>query len=414
MITYDSIPTVDRFKHDSSVRLAIRSRDRALGLIDEALARVNRRPGHFTALAELFFAINGWLKAFHGQAAYQVEKQRYEAVSALNDIASKELMRSCGAANLPALSQVLNTVFGLSNMEAKRDRDHKAVTFDELQREASKLIFKQGRVTRLLSEDEGKRVGRSAGIHWVESRWFYTPINRAGVEHFHWAPFVMSFDQDFFVTQHSLLEEDGSGVALYHSAYFAGKPVVSAGNMLIRSGIVRGICNDSGHYRPPRENLHAALMALRGKGIDISRIQVYEWVQGARPVKGTRFQPPEQRFQPGQAVARPAPKRPGARAGAAVPGAPPPGSYPSSLRGSGGGAPAANDGPVYSGTVASHDDGGAPAGDGPVYSGTVASHDGGGAPYQSGRPVYSDEMPPHPAAVPAGNGATYVSISGLG
>ncbi len=49
----------------------------------------------------------------------------------------------------------------------------------------------------------------------------------------------------------------------HHSTFFAGMPVMCAGDIKIVNGQLKWITNTSGHYRPSRENLYDALLFLR-------------------------------------------------------------------------------------------------------------------------------------------------------
>ena len=55
-------------------------------------------------------------------------------------------------------------------------------------------------------------------------------------------------------------------LAKFHSQYMGGKPVICAGEMTVRNGILQRINNSSGHYRPDGKHLLPVLWRLTQKG----------------------------------------------------------------------------------------------------------------------------------------------------
>ena len=62
---------------------------------------------------------------------------------------------------------------------------------------------------------------------------------------------------------------------IHHSSLVAGGPVLAAGEMLIDTGQLISISNESGHYHPPPASIDVALTILRLMGIDTSQTQRY-------------------------------------------------------------------------------------------------------------------------------------------
>jgi hypothetical protein len=54
-----------------------------------------------------------------------------------------------------------------------------------------------------------------------------------------------------------------------HSSFNAGKDVISAGMIKFERGYLREIDNNSGHYKPTRDNLHEAIRLFDEDGIDL-------------------------------------------------------------------------------------------------------------------------------------------------
>lgn len=69
-----------------------------------------------------------------------------------------------------------------------------------------------------------------------------------------------------------------------HSSFNAGHDVICAGTLTIANGILQMIDNNSGHYRPTRQNLHNCLDVLSHEGVDLTHaiVNLYVWVLGAK------------------------------------------------------------------------------------------------------------------------------------
>jgi hypothetical protein len=62
--------------------------------------------------------------------------------------------------------------------------------------------------------------------------------------------------------------------AFHHSSLAAGGPVAAAGELEVTNGVLEGITDRSGHYRPTTDFTQQALNVLQQNGIDISRVNV--------------------------------------------------------------------------------------------------------------------------------------------
>jgi hypothetical protein len=71
-----------------------------------------------------------------------------------------------------------------------------------------------------------------------------------------------------------------------HSSMNAGSPVVAAGEMMIKKGILQVITTHSGHYRPTLFNVSRALEYFVTHGIDIREAKVVTWDNPSPSVKG--------------------------------------------------------------------------------------------------------------------------------
>ena len=63
----------------------------------------------------------------------------------------------------------------------------------------------------------------------------------------------------------------------YHSDLMNFKPVLFAGEILIRGGKVIGITNSSGHYQPSLQQLINCLETFDSLGLDLSDVQISDY-----------------------------------------------------------------------------------------------------------------------------------------
>jgi hypothetical protein len=82
------------------------------------------------------------------------------------------------------------------------------------------------------------------------------------------AGYVLSLWGGIYSTQHD------RNLHKFHSQYMGGKPVVCAGEMTIRNGILSRISNSSGHYRPSPEQLNRLLWVLIQMGVPMAALEV--------------------------------------------------------------------------------------------------------------------------------------------
>ncbi|SEA61553.1 hypothetical protein [Paraburkholderia sartisoli] len=76
----------------------------------------------------------------------------------------------------------------------------------------------------------------------------------------------------------------GGATFFNHSSFNAGKDVISAGTLIIKDGALRVIDNNSGHYKPTRDNLHNCLQVLESEGLNLqwTTVNLYVWVAGVK------------------------------------------------------------------------------------------------------------------------------------
>ncbi|MFJ4293253.1 hypothetical protein ACIP1U_26260 [Cupriavidus sp. NPDC089707] len=76
----------------------------------------------------------------------------------------------------------------------------------------------------------------------------------------------------------------GDAMFFNHSSFNAGNDVICAGTLTIRNGSLRVIDNNSGHYKPTRENLHNCLSVLASEGLacNWAAVNLYVFVMGEK------------------------------------------------------------------------------------------------------------------------------------
>jgi hypothetical protein len=199
---YAVIPSASRFRDDSSVFGATRSKDAALHAIDgllDALPRTAQRDERFTTFAELFFAINSWTIALRSKTP-GVEPKRYDAVMALLAVVERELMGMLGVGNRGTLANELIRICGLPLTAGGQNTDFRfmAQAMKSARREASKLHISGGIIRRYTVDI----VGAPPGLQPVNSAWFVNnSLSRgtAGAAMVDFAPFVMSMEREFYM-----------------------------------------------------------------------------------------------------------------------------------------------------------------------------------------------------------------------
>lgn len=96
---------------------------------------------------------------------------------------------------------------------------------------------------------------------------------------------VTAYAMDNYGTLYTKDATPLDGAAFFnHSSFNAGKDVISAGTLIIKDGVLRVIDNNSGHYKPTRDNLHNCLQVLESEGLNLqwTTVNLYVWVAGVK------------------------------------------------------------------------------------------------------------------------------------
>jgi hypothetical protein len=86
--------------------------------------------------------------------------------------------------------------------------------------------------------------------------------------------YVLSQGGDFYTGPHFAPAAQGENTGRYHSSYFGGEPVLSAGEIKIENGIVTEINSSSGHYQPSPKHMRMAVETLAMQGVRMSTLMV--------------------------------------------------------------------------------------------------------------------------------------------
>lgn len=280
-VSYNTIPSLQTWKTDSSVTFATRANDTVLSRIDELVDAYNRAADDGARIyiaSDLFFTLDYWLKVYKTSSG--MEKGREPAVMALYKCVVDQLGYSFGQVfnsgqtitpnNLPA---ALESFFGREMGAHGTKLDLRLDCAQYLSRaEVAKyrITFKNGLAYQFPWWQRSAKPGTVVRADSSRAE------NPAVLGRDKWGGFAMSMGRDLYLAKHHCTMNFGETGNFYHSSYLGGQPVMCAGTMLIENGVVRGIATDSGHYRPDKSHIVNVLQALRMHGVDLSRVDVLD------------------------------------------------------------------------------------------------------------------------------------------
>lgn len=275
-LAYAEIPTEPQWRKDSSVSLAIRSKDQILTRIDALIAAYHRNrhdPKSSVIACDLFFTLDYWLKIY--KKNYKMENARAPAIQALYECVVHVL---CGIFNCKenTLPRELELMFGreLSAHGVAVDvlnslgENQKAFYLENrAELELFKLRFKNGKAYQWRWWDRSR-----GGLVLANSKTVYSPRAGIGTTAKNFGYFVMSMSRDIYMMRHGPIR--GTDYRIFHSTYFAGGTVMTAGSILIENGHIKAIGSDSGHYMPTNANMFALLQTLAMVGVRLNKIEM--------------------------------------------------------------------------------------------------------------------------------------------
>lgn len=276
-IVYTDIPALEKWKKDSSVTLASRSKDVILARIDELVDAVGRAAdagARLYLVSDLFFTIDYWLKIYKTNPS--MERKREPAVMALYKCVVDELCTSYGC-SVNVLPRELEYYFGreMGFHGAKLDLALDCASYlKRADTRKYKLWFRNGLAYQFPWWDPKAKT--SSKLVRAESRRAYEPAVFQGPGRVNWGGFAMSMGRDIYMAKHHCTKGFGQNGNFYHSSYMGGAPVMCAGTMLIENGVIRGVSTDSGHYQPSKQHVVNLLQSLKMVGVDLGRIAVQD------------------------------------------------------------------------------------------------------------------------------------------
>ncbi|MDP3407215.1 hypothetical protein [Bosea sp. (in: a-proteobacteria)] len=295
---YKNMPTLDQWLKDSSVALARRKDDIILTRIDALLREYGPHRSAYAKIqlhSDLFFTLDYWLKV-HGNTPGMDKSRRpviYELYKYTADSLAEAL--SCKINTLP---EHLERHFGrkLSYHGEHLDLVGQFATYLTRAEVAKyRLSFRNGKaymwmwpgkgheLTRptpdggLVTQEKKQPKGMKLVLAESESA---SNKNVFGLKQ--WGGFAMSMGRDLYMARHHCGEGSagpGSGGNFYHSSYLGGDPVLCAGTILIEQGMIKAVCNDSGHYQPDEANFMSFLQTLMMHGVNVQGIQIYDYAR---------------------------------------------------------------------------------------------------------------------------------------
>jgi hypothetical protein len=273
-INYGKMPSPAEFHRDSSVMMAVRSQDRILSHLDEALARYhitrkiyNRRN---VILCDMFVTANYWLKSFREKNP-AMKEGRYQAILALFQRVTSELQTAfqCTVTQVPGyITEMLgrDLTDGGRNTDAMRNPRY----YDELTLRKFRLRFRSGRA--YLFEHRSHLPVRLVPLN---SELYEQKITVMGTTRLDgWGPFVMTVERDFYMSKHHLADNADPTQCIFHSAYKAAGTVSAAGTMLVKNGQILGLRGDSGHYKPLLHNMAMVVTAFSMLSVPLMPIRI--------------------------------------------------------------------------------------------------------------------------------------------
>jgi hypothetical protein len=101
------------------------------------------------------------------------------------------------------------------------------------------------------------------------------------------AIFVMTQDGKIYAADQTAEEEEAEAnyaplsalmqrpnLKFHHSSFLRGQPIAAAGELIFKDGLLCGVTNSSGHYKPGVEHMVQVLQEFQQRGVDLSDVQV--------------------------------------------------------------------------------------------------------------------------------------------
>jgi len=266
-MAWTTIPSMLEFKRQTG-----RAHGMRIGRADAIMLRVDAilqqvathsgDTGYYLCACDLYFTVDYWLKK-----NTRATNPAYDIMFELFTVTVSTLTRifRCTVNVLP---RELDLTFGRTLSRHGKELDElrglrQPVAPAELN--YMRLLFEGGKAYRISKSNGGRKLVNSKDFHNPAIGFF------SG-----FAGFVMSMSREIYIARHECVGAVKEG-NFYHSSYFLGGPVMSAGSLWIENGVVKWICADSGHYQPHDTNMVSLLMALRMHGVSLAGVNITDY-----------------------------------------------------------------------------------------------------------------------------------------
>jgi hypothetical protein len=290
---YTATPTLAQWQKDSSIALVRRSDDTVLTRIDTLVDEYRKAADPYVKIqlkADLFFTLDYWLKDVKRNAS--MNKKREPAVYALYKFTAETLAKSLGT-TINVLPEYLERHFGRRLSYHGEHLDvlaQCAIYLTRAEVDKYRLTFRNGKAYMFDWPGKGKEgaekgSGGLLSLVLADSSTAASPVFRKSTN---WGGFAMSMGRELYMARHHCRQNVGEEGNFYHSSYLAGEPVLCAGTIKMKNGIIAEVCNDSGHYRPDARNFIGFLQTLQMHGVNVASVIVGDY-SGALRAYGHHF-----------------------------------------------------------------------------------------------------------------------------
>jgi hypothetical protein len=236
----------------------------------------------------------------------QGNHNRIDAIEALEELVSQELMVMTGTTRKDALKEKIKRaeVLGLTKhgaqVDSNRSKDNSRLLVKHLsieERSAFRLLLEGGRVKmhpRGVEADPlewinaDTRTSKSNNCHkdlldtMVQSMDQFTvgkdafnTYMRQNYSTFGTEGYVMTHSRKMFMSNsHSGQNTDTDTAGFFHSSYTSGGDVVCSGSVRFNAGIPTLLTNLSGHYAPPAMNLDRVIRMFEMMSIPLNQLNI--------------------------------------------------------------------------------------------------------------------------------------------
>ena len=277
--SYQTLPTLDQWKRNSSVALAIRNNETGLKRIDELVMRIGQGTNHVETygplLIDLFLSINYWF-AERKDRPGRVHEGRLPAMRALFAFVVDQLKPLMATSSKldPTTMSIGKTIAEMTAVSINShgyvaDSDFNMRAFSKEQLRQYRLEFNGG----LAPRSNGGDRGRCAGAR-PPTRRDLRPTARGRQRRTAHPQRCAVHHGSQAANLHDPPRPRRGNFSLFLQQ---GYPVVMAGTIVIVKGKITTVRLDSGHYAPSVDNLPAFLMALRMYGINLRDIRLLDY-----------------------------------------------------------------------------------------------------------------------------------------